>query len=117
MTWVFCKFHICGNDCGIAETLKNEEDKQSKANAHIKRTTLLLDNHCTIDNNNDTEKIMKQLHYTYCVKLFKVSSTSGVARLFAMPGHWMGKPPNLTAHIHMPIFICILKCVVHLLTL
>jgi len=31
----------------------------------------------------------------------------GVARLFAMPGHWMGKPPNLTAHIHMPIFIII----------
>jgi len=26
----------------------------------------------------------------------------GVARPFAMPGHWMGKPLNLTAYIHMP---------------
>jgi len=56
MTLVFCKFQICENDCGImAQTLTDEKDKQFKANAHIKRTTLLLDNHCTIDNNNDTE--------------------------------------------------------------
>jgi len=50
-----------------------------------------------------------------------VDRFSGVARLFAMPGQWMGNPPNLTAHIHILNshgHRCnILKCVVHLLTL
>jgi len=38
----------------MAKILTDEEDKQSKANVQIMRTNSLLDNHCTIDNNNDT---------------------------------------------------------------
>jgi len=89
MTWVFCKFQICGNDCGIpTQTLTDKEDEQ---NSVVLRTVgqlrklrgqlLLLDNHCTTDNNNNNNnnsntKIMEMLHHLYCVTLSKVNSTS-----------------------------------------
>jgi len=34
-------------------------------------------------------------------------TSRGIARLFAMPGHWMSKPPSLTAHIHIFIWTLI----------
>jgi len=50
----------------MAQTLTDEENKQSKANAHIYSTTLLLDNHCTIDNNNDAENNETIALYILC---------------------------------------------------
>ena len=59
MIYVFCKFQVCGNSCNniSTQTLTDKPDEQNSAVLGQLRTLrgqlLLLDDHCTTDNNTE----------------------------------------------------------------